>query len=614
MSEVHSVSAIELKGKDYTFGIVTPRRAYYVKASSLPEMKEWISALNEIKTQMSQRNTIANDMGDLSLSPQAAAPSTSTSYPQQQQQAHAPSQQAVAKAASSAANATMSVPAVSINIPGKGRYVGPPEPRGGDAFSPLTATTDSDTGAEQYGLSYTSSTGGHSLGSSPGREGSGGANRSGSEVSDQGRGARRPSQRRVASGSGSRRDASAGSSSTQHEVAPASYASGAAGSGGAGGVLSSSDEEEEEDEQLDQAMPLPSLGASTQQPQQQAAPQPQSGQQQQQPQPQASTTNHLHATPSDVQSAPSSGPSELLRDPNRVITQGYLMKQSNRRKGHWRKRWFVLTASRLMYTRSHMDAKAHRQVPIASILDAIEYSSGAGSGAGAGKKEKEKTGSTGGVGGVGSPTVSSPLGGSFSFNAFGSDAAQQQPGSSSFGAAAEGATGEGVSSSLPASGAGGSSALAHDDDHSTAPPPAPPARRQSVVAAAAGMASNVGAGMGMNMGSGHSSSKRMDNSFKIITPKRVFLLCAPTEEEEIKWLSALQALLARSRGSGAATGGAAGGAPAATGAAASAPGSGGASSAAAGTEGQASAPSGLVSSPSMSGSGVGGMVGSAEHS
>ena len=112
MSEVHSVSAIELKGKDYTFGIVTPRRAYYVKASSLSEMKEWISALNEIKTQMSQRNTIANDMGDLSLSPQAAAPSTSTSYPQQQQQAHAPSQQAVAKAASSAANAT----AMSRNI------------------------------------------------------------------------------------------------------------------------------------------------------------------------------------------------------------------------------------------------------------------------------------------------------------------------------------------------------------------------------------------------------------------------------------------------------------------------------------------------------------------
>jgi len=35
------------------------------------------------------------------------------------------------------------------------------------------------------------------------------------------------------------------------------------------------------------------------------------------------------------------------------------------------------------------------------------------------------------------------------------------------------------------------------------------------------------------------------HTFKIITPKRPFLLCAPSEEEEIKWLSAVRALIAR---------------------------------------------------------------------
>lgn len=33
--------------------------------------------------------------------------------------------------------------------------------------------------------------------------------------------------------------------------------------------------------------------------------------------------------------------------------------------------------------------------------------------------------------------------------------------------------------------------------------------------------------------------------FKIITPKKSFMLCAPSEEEEIKWLSAVRALIAR---------------------------------------------------------------------
>jgi len=38
--------------------------------------------------------------------------------------------------------------------------------------------------------------------------------------------------------------------------------------------------------------------------------------------------------------------------------------------------------------------------------------------------------------------------------------------------------------------------------------------------------------------------------FKIVTTKRTLLLCAPSEEEEIKWLGAIQALIARRQSAG----------------------------------------------------------------
>ncbi|KAG8990721.1 hypothetical protein FRB90_001639 [Tulasnella sp. 427] len=39
--------------------------------------------------------------------------------------------------------------------------------------------------------------------------------------------------------------------------------------------------------------------------------------------------------------------------------------------------------------------------------------------------------------------------------------------------------------------------------------------------------------------------QQLPHTFKIVTPKRPLLLCAPSEEEEIKWLSAVRALIAR---------------------------------------------------------------------
>lgn len=51
-------------------------------------------------------------------------------------------------------------------------------------------------------------------------------------------------------------------------------------------------------------------------------------------------------------------------------------------------------------------------------------------------------------------------------------------------------------------------------------------------------------------GAGGSPEPGKGNTFKIVTTKRTLLLCAPSEEEEIKWLSAVRALIARRSGAG----------------------------------------------------------------
>ena len=45
--------------------------------------------------------------------------------------------------------------------------------------------------------------------------------------------------------------------------------------------------------------------------------------------------------------------------------------------------------------------------------------------------------------------------------------------------------------------------------------------------------------------SGQGGGTDYKHTFKIVTTKRTLVLCAPTEEESIKWLSAVRALIAR---------------------------------------------------------------------
>ncbi|KAJ8519065.1 hypothetical protein ONZ45_g3943 [Pleurotus djamor] len=126
-------------------------------------------------------------------------------------------------------------------------------------------------------------------------------------------------------------------------------------------------------------------------------------------------------------------------DPTKMILSGYLMKCDSKRR-NWRKRWFVLTGQKLMYSGSHMDTKPHRQFAFDQIVDALEYN-------------LPVRGSN-----LMSPSSTTPS----SFNSAMPDALDA-------------------------------------DSH----------------------------------------------TFKIVTTKRSLLLCAPTEDDEIKWLGAVRALIAR---------------------------------------------------------------------
>ncbi|KAF9779022.1 PH-domain-containing protein [Thelephora terrestris] len=128
------------------------------------------------------------------------------------------------------------------------------------------------------------------------------------------------------------------------------------------------------------------------------------------------------------------------KDGSKPVLSGYLMKCGSRRSASWHHRWFVLAEDKLTYSRSHMDSKPHREIPLKMILDALDYEVPHG--------------------------------------VLGLKDIREQP-----------------------------------------QPPNP--------------SSQGGTGV---------DSK---HTFKIVTTKRTLVLCAPSEEESIKWLSAVRALIAR---------------------------------------------------------------------
>ncbi|KAF6759884.1 pleckstrin-like protein [Ephemerocybe angulata] len=164
--------------------------------------------------------------------------------------------------------------------------------------------------------------------------------------------------------------------------------------------------------------------------------------------PSPTAVNFLLAPPAkaSAMAASSSGTSA-----SKIILNGYLMKCGSKRR-NWRKRWFVLSGEKLLYSGSHMDTKPHRVFPFTEILDALEYELPA-------RHHHHHLHHSAGL----------------------------------------------TSSTLPPM-HGGASTDAEDG----------PAA----------------------------------HTFKIVTTKRNLLLCAPTEDDEIKWLGAIRALIARRSGSG----------------------------------------------------------------
>ncbi|GAA6058342.1 hypothetical protein JCM3770_001979 [Rhodotorula araucariae] len=418
LTEIHAVAPIELKKHLHAFGIVTPRRTYYVKADSPDSVTSWCRLIERAKAEYAARATVASVDTPTAASPAQTPRQLSFSGgPRPEPLTSASASSAIAIPGSSppssvAYGAPASYASTSASSFGAGAS-GPGAGRGGGGF-PAAPPNSLVTPAPAFGAPA-----GTTL--LPERELNLGLDARLSQLDlappplappasapppSQARPAppRRPSARsetlapvpelappHPAVGIGRGRSAS---SATGLSVSP-------------GGAALSAMSSSEEDETFDPAAgaPLPSPGAPPLAPPAAAA-----------------TGAGAGAVPQQVQ-AP---------DPNKVILAGYLMKQGKRK--NWRKRWFVLQSGMLMYSRSHMDHKHTRQIPLSSILDAIEAPS---------------------------------------------------------------------ASTLP----------------SPASPSAPPVLS--------------------------TLPPTPDNTFKIITPSRTFLVCAPSEEDEIKWLAALQCLVAR---------------------------------------------------------------------
>jgi hypothetical protein len=183
---------------------------------------------------------------------------------------------------------------------------------------------------------------------------------------------------------------------------------------------------------------------------------------------------------------PSASGMGLVMDPKKTILSAYLMKRSKGRgRKVWKKRWFFLTSQGLTYTKSHMVSQL-----LPSLLSSTENRKG--------KANNQDS----------RPLRHIPL--------------------SSVLDALDFESGE-------------SDSDADDSDNSPSIASSAPTRQFS----------QLRQGGRSRDGHGHSQVDKPhpsdDHTFRIVTAKRTFVLCAPSEEDEIKWLAAFRALLNRER-------------------------------------------------------------------
>ncbi|BGP42677.1 hypothetical protein JCM10449v2_006689 [Rhodotorula kratochvilovae] len=386
LTDIHAVAPIELKKHLHAFGIVTPRRTYYVKADSSDSVTSWCRLIERAKAEYTARATVASIDTPTGASPAQTPRQLSFSGGSRPDPNPDPS------ASSSAA----------IAIPGSA----PPPAAPTNASTSYASTSASSAGTSGFPAAPPNSlvTPAPVPAPNPERDLNLGLDARLSQLDlappalPRPAPQRRPSARSETLAPVPELPHPAGAGMGMGRGRSGSSATGLSVSPGNTGLSAMSSSEEDEFEPFDAALASP--GAPPVAPPAAAAPQ-------------------------------------QAQDPNKVILAGYLMKQGKRK--NWRKRWFVLQSGMLMYSKSHMDSKHTRQIPLSSILDAIESPS--------------------------TPHPSSPSG---------------APTSSS---------------------------------------------------------SSAGQGQG--------GAATPENTFKIITPSRTFLVCAPSEEDEIKWLAALQCLVAR---------------------------------------------------------------------
>ncbi|CAG8679239.1 16149_t:CDS:2, partial [Racocetra fulgida] len=64
LNDIHAVAEVKLKNRTNVFGIVTPKRTYYVQAGSKRELDEWVDAINKVKKEVQdQENELFDDEG-----------------------------------------------------------------------------------------------------------------------------------------------------------------------------------------------------------------------------------------------------------------------------------------------------------------------------------------------------------------------------------------------------------------------------------------------------------------------------------------------------------------------------------------------------------------------
>lgn len=481
VAEVHACAEIAVKKHDNSFGIVTPKRTYYVKANSPQEMHDWVQTINRVR----------QDQVDL----RDRAEEREKEKQQQQQQSQDErrhQRRASARMAPAANSQTIQQQQLPQPIPTSTsstattrpqNIIGMPAPSPSNfasSFSPSETSSGMspiDSGGAYLSSSYASNssdlyTGNGSV-NTPGHFGPGGLELGGlSESESLSASAAEPDKPFTMRARSQSNAAGSGTGLGNSYFPPAFPPSPTGVTGSYGGnpnlaartpLLSSSEEDDDhlisgtqtgQEGNTPLATPLSPNAAS------------------------ASAT----AAPTHPQHALLTK-SALTADPTRIICNGYLMKQGKRK--NWRKRWFVLTSQKLTYSRSHMDYKINRAIPLDSVLDVMEYVPAAPV-ATTRARPVSFSGAT-------SASLSGPLSPSF-----------------------EGHINQ-------TSHAGGVSGAEHGSPSS--PAAAQYDRGQS------------------NVGGGGNSKKQLENCFKIITPSRTFLVCCPSEDDEIRWLSALRVLI-----------------------------------------------------------------------